>query len=155
MSDEPRLVWRCPHCAANERLSVRELASRLRVLGMLRREDERDAEFLLQLARAAAPKLICSACGCGGVKIDPADNRDEWTRPAKPCAACGATIPPERLELFPESDLCAACQQRVDRGQSPDQHDDFCPRCGSRMVVRERRGGGIAGYELICPDCRR
>ena len=153
MNDEPRLVWRCPHCGADERLGPRELAGRLRVLGMLKREDERDADFLLQLARAAGRKLLCPKCGCGGVKVEPADDRDEWGAASKPCAACGAMIPAERLELYPDSALCAACQHRVDRGQSPDRHDDFCPRCGSRMVVRQRRGSGIAAYELICPDC--
>jgi predicted RNA-binding Zn-ribbon protein involved in translation (DUF1610 family) len=160
MHAKPRLAWRCPHCAAEERLDVRELAGRLRTLGMLKREDEREADFLLQLARAAGTRLLCTACGCGGVKVEIADDEiaddhDEWEPRSTPCAACGAKIPPERLALFPESDLCAACQARIDQGQSPDRHDDFCPRCGSRMVVRQRRSRGIAGYEQVCPDCGR
>lgn len=122
---------------------------------MLKRDDARDVEFLLQLAKGATGRILCSSCGSGGVTVAIAEERDDWDAPSKLCAACGAKIPPERLELFPQSDLCAACQQRIDRGGSPDQHDDYCPRCGSRMIVRQRRGSGIAGYEMICPDCRR
>jgi len=136
-------------------LSEFELQSRLRKLGMLKREDQRDLDLLLQLARAARERLFCPACGGGCLTVELAPAEDDWGMPAKPCAACGAIIPSERLELFPESELCAACQQRIDRGQTPDQHDDFCPHCGTRMTVRQRRGSGIAGYELICPACRR
>ncbi len=121
---------------------------------MLKRDDQGDLDFLLQLASAARLRLLCPACGSGGLDFEP-EPADDWGSGAKACAACGAAIPAERLELFPDSDLCAACQQQVDRGQSPDQHDDYCPRCGTRMTVRQRRGSGIAGYEMICPACRR
>ena len=154
-----RLRSVCPHCDHCESLSELDLQSRLRKLGMLKRagedSDQRDIAYLLQLAQAARERLLCHACGSGGLTIEPAPDDDEWGAPAKPCAACGAMIPSERLELFPESELCAACQQRIDRGQTPDAHDDFCPRCGTRMTVRQRRGSGIAGYEMICPACRR
>ena len=150
-----RIEWTCPYCGSQERLDAAELSARLRRLGMLKRDDQRDPVFLVQLAATQNPRLVCFSCGRGGVKVDLADDRDEWDLPTKPCAACGQPLPPERLELFPESELCAACQQRVDRGGSPDQHDDYCPRCGTRMVVRQRRGSGIAAYEMICPDCRR
>jgi DNA-directed RNA polymerase subunit M/transcription elongation factor TFIIS len=145
----------CVRCGNRERLDPLELIARLRKLGMLKRGDDADGQYLLQLAAAARDRLLCSACGRHGVSVQLAEDRDEFESPSRPCAACGASIPVERLELFPDSELCAACQQRVDRGQTPDQHDDYCPRCGTRMVVRERRGSGLAGYELICPECRR
>lgn len=150
----PRFRSVCPHCGNVESLSEFEVKSNLRKLGMLRREDERGADFILQLASAARERLSCTACGGVGVSIEPTPD-DEWAAPSRQCAACGATIPAERLELFPDSDLCAACQSRVDRGQTPDRHDDYCPRCGTRMTVRQRRGSGLAGYEMICPACRR
>jgi predicted RNA-binding Zn-ribbon protein involved in translation (DUF1610 family) len=121
---------------------------------MLKRDQQGGLDILLQLASAARLRLLCPVCGSGGLDFEP-EAGDDWDTPAKACAACGAAIPAERLELFPDSDLCAACQQRVDRGQSPDQHDDYCPRCGARMTLRPRRGSGIAGYEMICPSCRR
>jgi hypothetical protein len=150
-----RLRISCPHCSAEERVDRAELAARLRRLGMLKRDDERDVRYLLQLAKGSRAGIECSTCGSGGVKVDLAEAADEWDGPRRACAACGAAIPPERLQLLPDAELCAACQQRIDGGQSPDQHDDFCPRCGTRMTVRPRRGRGIAGYEMICPACRR
>jgi predicted RNA-binding Zn-ribbon protein involved in translation (DUF1610 family) len=122
---------------------------------MLKRDDAREPELLLQLARAAAAQLLCDTCGSGGVNTEFASDADEWDLPTKDCAACGAKIPLERLELFPDIDLCAACQQQTERGQTPDAHDDYCPRCGTRMIVRPRRGSGLAGYEQTCPACRR
>jgi hypothetical protein len=121
---------------------------------MLKREDARDLDVLLQLARAAAGRLSCSECG-GSLTFDTVEERDEWELLSRECSACGVMIPAERLALFPASELCARCQERIDGGQSPDQHDDYCPRCGARMVVRRRRGEGIAGYEQVCPACRR
>src|SRR4029453_4903050 len=113
-----------------------------------------EMEFLLQLASAARLRLLCPACGGGGLDVEP-DLDDEWGGTQKSCVACGARIPVERLEIFPYSELCASCQQHVDRGQAPDQHDDYCPRCGTRMIVRQRRGSGITAYEQFCPACRR
>jgi predicted RNA-binding Zn-ribbon protein involved in translation (DUF1610 family) len=155
MGGQARLAWNCPYCGSQERIDAAELSARLRKLGMLKRDDQRDRDFLISLAASQSARLTCSQCGRGGVKVETADNRDEWELPSRPCVACGEPIAPERLELFPQSELCAACQQRVDRGQSPDQHDDYCPRCGARMTIRQKRGSGIAAYEMICPDCRR
>jgi predicted RNA-binding Zn-ribbon protein involved in translation (DUF1610 family) len=122
---------------------------------MLKRDDAREPEMLLQLAHAAAARMLCRSCGSGGARVELVPDADEWDGPAKECAACGARIPPERLELFPEMDLCATCQQQTERGQTPDEHDDYCPRCGTRMIVRSRRGSGVAGYEQVCPACRK
>lgn len=150
-----RLEAVCGRCGFVERLSLLELVARLRALGMLKRGDDAGEQYVLELAAAARERLKCSSCDRGGILVNLAEDRDDFEASSRPCAACGAAIPAERLELFPNSELCAACQQRVDRGQTPDQHDDYCPLCGTRMVVRQRRGSGIAGYELICPACRR
>jgi DNA-directed RNA polymerase subunit M/transcription elongation factor TFIIS len=150
-----RVEASCGRCGFVERLDMLELVARLRRLGMLKRGDDLEPQFLLEIAAAARERLTCSSCGRGGVLVQLADERDEFEPASRPCAACGAAIPAERLELFPDSELCASCQQRIDRGQTPDQHDDYCPRCGTRMVVRQRRGSGIAGYEMSCPACRR
>jgi RNA polymerase-binding transcription factor DksA len=155
MTPSPRrLRSLCPHCQDRQSLSPSELAARLRSLGMLKRDDEQSLEMLLALADAARLRLVCQACGSGGLDVE-REPDDEWEASGKACAACGAAIPSERLELFPASDLCAACQARVDQGQTPDQHDDYCPHCGTRMIVRQRRGSGIAGYAMICPACGR
>jgi predicted RNA-binding Zn-ribbon protein involved in translation (DUF1610 family) len=149
-----RVEASCGRCGFVERLDALDLVARLRRLGMLKRGEDVEPQFLLEISAAVRERLKCSSCGLGGVLVQLADERDEFEPASRPCAACGAAIPAERLELFPASELCAACQQRVDRGQTPDQHDDYCPRCGTRMVVRQRRGSGIAGYEMSCPSCR-
>jgi hypothetical protein len=136
-------------------MSLPDLAAHLRTLGMLKRDDAREPELLLQLANASAERMRCESCGSGGVSVELADEADEWDAAPKPCAACGSPIPALRLELYPDAHLCAVCQEQTERGQTPDEHDDYCPRCGTRMVVRARRGSGIAGYEQVCPACRR
>ena len=35
---------------------------------------------------------------------------------ARPCGRCGAMIPPERIEVLPETRLCVACSEAV-RGE--------------------------------------
>ena len=153
-----RYCGRCAYCGHTEQLSQGQVVDRLRGLGMLKRENrgdtKGDANLLLQLADAARQQLTCSQCGKGGLRIELASD-DGWDAPSKACAACGAAIPPERAELFPNSDLCAACQSRVEQGQSPDKHDEFCPRCGSRMIAAQRGRAGVSRYEMVCPDCRR
>lgn len=136
-------------------MSLPDLAAHLRTLGMLKRNDTREPELLLQLANSAANRMLCESCGSGGVRVELADDTDDWGAAPKPCAACGSPIPALRLEFYPDAHLCAVCQDQADRGETPDQHDDYCPRCGTRMVVRTRRGSGIAGYEQVCPACRR
>lgn len=153
MAERMEFDLRCPHCQETKRVDRLELAAELRALGMLKRDDTRDAAMLLQLAKAG--KLLCGACGSGGLNIEVAEEADEWDAPTKSCAACGTMIPRERIAIYPDMDLCAACQSKAERGQTPDVHDDYCPRCGTRMIVRQRRGSGLAGYEQICPACRR
>jgi predicted RNA-binding Zn-ribbon protein involved in translation (DUF1610 family) len=149
-----QMDWNCPHCGWEERTGVSAIAVRLRGAGLLKREDERDAAVLLELAKAAANRLACPRCGGAGIGCQAAAEADDWDGPKKACAACGKSIPPERVALYPENDLCAACQERIDRGGSPNQHDDYCPRCGERMVVRAKRGAGVTRYEQVCPACR-
>jgi hypothetical protein len=132
-----------------------DLAAWLRSLGMLKRDDAREPEFLLQLANSAGAKRTCANCGSDGLGVAVADDADEWDLPRKDCAACGTRIPPERIAIYPDMDLCAGCQTKAERGQTPDVHDDYCPHCGTRMVVRQRRGSGLAAYEQVCPACRR
>ena len=61
-----------------------------------------------------------------------------------PCESCGATIPSERLEVFPESKVCARCQAKFDRGEQAGPLE-YCPRlpCGTRRPVRRARGSDV------------
>lgn len=150
-----RLVERCAQCSDERTLSLEGLAQQLRALGMLKRTEDWNESLGLALAAAARDRLQCKNCGASGVIVEPAADEDEWDLPAKPCAACGSLIPGERVALYPDTTLCARCQESVERGRTPDGHDDFCPRCGERMTVRLKRGSGVARYEQVCPACRR
>lgn len=59
-------------------MSLPDLAAHLRTLGMLKRDDAREPELLLQLANASADRMRCDACGRGGVSVELADEADEW-----------------------------------------------------------------------------
>ena len=148
------LKWNCPVCGRDEQSGRKELIGRLRDLGMLRRDDGRDLGLLLELARSRAGDIVCPACDAPGY-LPQETSGDEFddTPPPRPCLACGNVIPPERVELFPESDLCARCQEKVDRGEAL-SGDDYCERCGSPMIVR-KTSSGVTRYQQVCPQCRR
>lgn len=149
------LRWKCPACSHSEETPQEALFQRLRSAGLLRRvetKDAKDLNYLLQLAGSVRDKLTCPECGSGGFLPKPASVEEaaaEWGDQRK-CARCPSVIPPERLEVFPDTTLCAACQQKEERGDSGSE--DYCPRCGTPRQLRQRRGG-IAAYELVCPSC--
>lgn len=128
---------------------------RLRDIGMLRRDDGRDLSLLLELARSKTADLTCPSCESPGFlpKESSGDDFDDAVPPPRPCMACGKVIPPERVALYPESELCAACQQKIDEGGSL-SGDDYCDRCGTPLVVR-KTSAGVTRYQQYCPQCRR
>ena len=153
---QPRvfLKWTCPRCGREEQSGRRELIGRLRDLGMLRRDDGRDLALLLELARSRGAEIRCPGCDAAGFAPEETFGDDfDDAPPPRPCMACGNTIPAERVELFPESDLCARCQEKVDRGESL-SGDDYCDRCGTPLVVR-KTSAGVTRYQQVCPQCRR
>jgi predicted RNA-binding Zn-ribbon protein involved in translation (DUF1610 family) len=118
--------------------------------GMLRRNAKPSAAELRELLPAAAPRLACPECGSQGLAVRDDDELGDWPA-ARRCQSCGRAIPPERLEVFPDAELCVACQRGEDQGVAP-ATGDYCPRCGSPMMVRPSRGRGIARQELACSD---
>ena len=150
----PYLRWHCPACPHSEETPQDVLYQRLRGAGLLRRveaEDAKDLDYLLQLAGSVKEKLNCPTCGAGNYQPELASNEDVSWGDSRKCAGCQTLISPERLEVFPDSTLCPACQQKAEKGDSGQA--EYCPRCGTPMQVRQRRGRGIAAYELACPSC--
>jgi len=132
------------------------MLARLRAVGMLRREKEPSWELLGELFASAAGRMTCPKCNHRGLSVSEADDEwedAEWDTP-RSCTECGQPIPAERLAAFPQTQRCVACQQAFDRGDDP-APPEYCPRCGTPMTLRPRRGPGLAGYEWICPECRR
>ncbi len=125
------------------------MLERLRAQGKLRRERDPDPNLILHLTELEMPFLVCPECSQGGLTWEQVrDDFDDWGD-ARRCQLCREPIPPERLEIFPDSVRCAKCQDRSD----PAQADDFCPRCGGLLRVQARGGAGLARYASVCPDC--
>jgi DNA-directed RNA polymerase subunit M/transcription elongation factor TFIIS len=149
------LYLQCSSCDRVEYCDVDNLLRKLRSVQMLRRNVEPDEELIRELIAQAADRLPCPKCDSHGVSIsdnDPFDD-DAWGDPKK-CERCSAKIPPERLEVFPDTKLCMKCQSGEERGESSDE-PDFCPRCGDVLQMKRRTGGGLAGYRMVCPSCTR
>jgi len=152
-----RLTLHCTACRHTEPASSDALVSRLQQAGLLKRatrEERKDVGYLMALTKTVAGQWICPDCGAAGLTVAEADGPIDEFDGGRPCAACGKMVPAERLELFPDTTLCTACQSKVDRGGTPDTQE-YCPRCGTLMQIRATRGSGVARYSLVCPQCRR
>ena len=148
------LRWHCPACSYVEETPPSALFERLRKAGLLRRveaEEAKDIDFLLELAGGTKDKFICPSCGAAGWLPELSDDEGASWGDSRKCASCGTVISPERLEVFPDTTLCPPCQQKSEKGNTGQA--EYCPRCGTPMQVRQRRGRGIAAYELACPSC--
>ena len=154
------LSIRCQSCRRRSDLSPAELLARLRELGFLRREGEPSPELAIELAQSAIADGrwgICPDCGSNGwgaatPAVDEADDAALWGD-ARHCQQCGAVIPAERLEIFPNSTHCARCQQQGERPGAADEVE-YCPRCGSIMQLKASASPG-ATYRMHCPSCRK
>lgn len=153
-SRNPRIELQCPHCGVSERLDELAVVHRLQAAGMLRREKEPDWELAEQLLRSRANDLSCSDCGVTGLNVLIVDRTDvdEWGDDRN-CERCGKVIPTERLEVFPDSRLCSACQQKSEQGDSGEEAE-FCSHCGAVLKLRQSQRG-LARYVMVCPDCGR
>jgi RNA polymerase-binding transcription factor DksA len=140
----------CPACHRTEVCHELQMAAKLQQLGMLRRENRPPSDLIDQLARSAVDRLACQQCRQIGLTLDDVDDDDDWG-PTRPCQYCGQPISPERLAIFPDAEICAACKTKEERGENADE-SEFCPRCGAILVMRTN-GRGITRYAMVCPDC--
>jgi predicted RNA-binding Zn-ribbon protein involved in translation (DUF1610 family) len=142
---------RCSGCSHVERCGPSQMLARLQAAGALRRTREPEPELVRQLFQATASRFACQACGHQGLACREAD-ADEWDdwRAVRPCQACGQPIAPERLEVFPQTKLCSACQKKEEVGGLTEV--DYCPRCGDAMKIR-LDSRGASRYVMSCPSC--
>lgn len=150
------VTLRCAHCNEKSVSDRGDLSRRLRDMGMLKRETDPDWSLLVALLDEAAGQMVCEICGRPGQipSVLNLDEEQDWGAGRK-CAGCRQQIPPERIEVFPNTEFCAICQARDERGESPGVDVEYCPRCGEIMQVSRARGSGVARYELRCPACKR
>jgi hypothetical protein len=148
---------RCASCRFATMFDAAAIAVWLQEAGRLHRHSEATLDELRELALALAPQIACGSCG--ELRLTAAlveDDPNDWPT-ARRCEDCGQLIPPERLEIFPDTRVCTQCQSRDEQGSSPDA-PEYCPHCGSPLVLRLSRGAGIRRYVMECsgnPPCRK
>jgi hypothetical protein len=145
----------CSGCGHAEALDASGTARRLLAAGLLRSHSQASADELRELALALAGKLPCSSCRQVALKATVLDEAEGWPE-ARRCEDCGKPIDAERLEVFPDAKLCPDCQRQEERGATSGT-GEFCPTCGSPLVVRPSNGRGVHRYVLVCsksPPCR-
>lgn len=144
-----RKTLTCPDCSNIQYCGYPQMLSRLQDVGMMRRSKEPEAMMVVQLFESTAKRFACTACLHVGLQVgDAEDEWDDWGQ-ARSCESCRQPIPPERLEIFPDSKLCVSCQQKDDSGASDER--EFCPRCGDVMSVRLK--SGTSQYVMSCASC--
>lgn len=152
-------VLACPDCSWRTVCGPAEVASRLRLVGLLRRDAEPDDDIMAALLPDAAARMTCPACKRIGLAVsdhDDAGDQDDW-QAAVLCDRCRKPIDPERLEVFPDTKRCVACQAKAESGEPEPDEPDFCPKCGALVELRVSRGGGLTRYKRFCtgsPPCR-
>lgn len=153
MSDnELHIDLRCSSCGWELEHNRAAVDARLRAAGLLKRNAHPSLEELRELLFGVAKRLPCPECGHVGLEArDAPEVEADWPGAVR-CRQCKALIPPERLEIFPNATLCVTCQRGDERGVSPDE-PEYCPHCGTPMVVRPTRGAGIRRYVQVCPSC--
>lgn len=146
----------CAACGSRETLDAIRIARRLLQAGRLRSNTESSSDELRELALALACKLSCSNCGRIGLDGRFLEDKTEGWQEARRCEGCGDPIDAERLEVFPNTTLCTSCQRQDEASGAPST-GEYCPACGSPMVVRPSTGRGVHRYLLVCsksPPCR-
>ncbi len=149
----------CTGCGWRTVCGPVDIATRLRLVGVLRRDSDPDEAVLAELLPGAAERMTCPFCKRIGLAASEAVDEfgdDDW-QAAVLCESCREPIPPVRLEGFPDSRRCVAGQARSGSGEPEPDEPEFCPRCGALVELRVSRGGGLTRYKRFCtgtPSCR-
>lgn len=149
----------CPECRWRTVCGPADIASRLWLVGMLRRDGDPDEAIMAALLPEAAARMTCPGCKRIGLAVgdaDEADDEEDW-QTAVLCDRCRQPIDSERLEVFPNTRRCVACQSKAEAGEPEPDEPEYCPRCGSLVELRVSRGGGLTRYKRFCtgsPSCR-
>jgi hypothetical protein len=84
------------------------------------------------------------------------------TIPLRLCAKCNSPIPPQRIEIVPDAEMCVPCQSGDETVRQTSMTEMDCPRCADKgvksvMIWRTAREHSRSGYFLGCssfPNCR-
>lgn len=151
--DEQWIELRCAACGYRESIPFEALVEQIRRVGHLRKTAQPSRELVLELARTTPPPFACPRCGAHSPARMPGETgepEEQWELTRR-CQSCRRDIDPDRLEIFPSTTLCTACQAKSESGDNAEY--GFCERCGGRLTMAGRSGSGLAGYQLKCSDC--
>lgn len=149
-SRDHTLMLRCPDCDWSELCDLTGMRAWLHTLGMLRRVTDPEPAMLVELFRKSRERFECPECDATLLIEQPTEG--DWGE-AKTCQACGQVIPAERLAAIPSATTCAACQEKLDRGEVLGEAE-YCDYCGGIMVMRKSTSG-VTRYLMRCSDCGR
>ena len=144
----------CQNCDWHTLCGPTQMLQWLRTAGMVRRDaapERRAAAGIAAQRRPADDLPQVPAVGLAATADEQEEDDEAWGM-ARKCAACSQPIPRERLEVFPNAELCVACQAKSDRGES-EGAVEYCPRCGNAMTLKQVRRG-VTRYVMACPSCR-
>jgi Zn finger protein HypA/HybF involved in hydrogenase expression len=148
----------CANCGWRTICGRDDAVTRLRLVGVFRRDTDPDEDSVVALLVDAAPRMTCPLCKERKLTARPSDaeDNDDWLA-AVLCEICREPIDPERVDAIPGVKRCAACQGKSEAGTLSDFEPDYCPNCGALVEVRVSRGSGITRYKRVCtgePPCR-
>ncbi len=131
------------------------MADWLRRHRVVKSTTDADIDVLVELFRTSADRFTCPLCSHSGLIASASEPlEDEAWGESRKCESCGAPIPAERLEIFPDTRLCVACQNRDERGELTGPAE-YCPRCGAVMGLKRAGGASVTRYVMTCPACRK
>ena len=148
--EQDRLVLVCPDCSNVEQCGYSQMLARLQQVGVLRRTTDPEPDLVCELFESTVARFACANCGQVGLTAREASDDWEGSSLGRRCEVCGQSIPTERLEVFPDTKLCATCQRKDETGA--DVTAEYCPRCGEVMTMR-LDSRGTSRYVMACPKC--
>lgn len=110
--------------------------------------DKDPANSLENILRKRINNLRCEKCGAHQAVV------------SRLCLECGSTIPDERIDIYPEVNLCVQCQELIESAKPVHQADidhGTCPRCGKKLTQRLSKKTSPTSYFIGCsgyPKCR-
>ena len=169
---DPRIVTTCcPHCQHTRPWTAADRLAWMQQAGYLRRQKDPANDIVAEMFRLKLSELPCPNCQRPGSKIvanvqaiedddsqwDTAAPAAESTTAVRYCSDCREQIDPDRLEFFPETTRCVACQRKQENGESTGNNasfteDDLCPRCGDFLQTRRNRSS-LTPYRVQCGNC--
>lgn len=144
----------CPQCGWSALCGTDTMLRWLRRHGRLKRADDVDADLVTELFTANTNRFSCPECGAVGLLAGLAREENADWEFNRTCDVCGKPLSPDRLEVFPDTRVCAECKRGEEQG-NPGSEPEYCPRCGAILQVARTRGSGITRYRMMCPDCGR